>query len=332
MNGIVIAKQAVHPKMIPRISNGTILLIDGGIEHKELSINASLKITTTGMIDEFKKQEIEKIKSEVSRIKETGADVVVCKEGICDEGIRELEKEGIVAYRRVEKKDLELLAKSTGATIVSNSNSFNAKHLGKFKQSKEEKWNGVNHWIIEGSSGKGITLILKGSSTQIMDIAERAFNDSIKIACNLEDGKKLLPGGGGSYISCSRFLKSLKIKEIGRKQLAIDAFAATLEVVPMTLARNSGLNGLDETLNLISIQSKSSQKNAEKANWLGLDLTSKTVENTYEKGILDSAAVVIQSIKSSTETAVTILRIDDVLWARQDPSVPDEIQQSLNND
>ena len=332
MNGLVVAKQAVHPNMKTDIVDGKILLIDGGIEHKEMSISASIKITTAGMIEEFKNQEIEKIKLEISDIAKLGVNMVVCKEGICDEGIRELEKLGIVAYRRVEKNDLVLLAKATGATIANNTKTCTEQNIGEFKRSRQEKWGEVHHWIVEGSTNKGITLIIKGSSTQIMDIAEGAFNDAIRIACNLKGKKKMLPGGGGSYISASRNLKSLKIDNIGREQLALDAFAATLEKVPMVLAQNSGLNGLDEMLNLISSQSNLSLEESGKASWLGLDLTSKTVGNTLETGVLDSSAVVIQSIKSSTEIAIAILRIDDVLWARQDPSVPDDIQQSLDND
>jgi chaperonin GroEL (HSP60 family) len=312
--------------------NGKILLIDGGIEHKEMSISASIKITTPGMIDEFKKQEIDKIKLEVSDIAKLGVNMVVCKDGICDEGVRELEKLGIVAYRRVEKKDLELLAKATGATIANNTKTCTPRNIGTFESSRQEKWGSVHHWIVEGTTKKGITLIIKGSSTQIMDIAEGAFNDAIRIACNLKEKKKMLPGGGGSYTSASRNLKSLKIDNIGREQLALDAFAAALEKVPMVLAQNSGLNGLDEMLNLISSQSNLSQEEPEKASWLGLDLSSKTIGDTLETGILDSSAVVMQSIKSSTEIAIAILRIDDVLWARQDPSIPDDIQQSLDND
>jgi len=331
MNGLVVAKQAAHPKMKTDITNGKVLLIDGGIEHKEMAISASIKITTAGMIEEFKKQEIEKIKSEISEIAKLGVNMVVCKEGICEEGIRELDKLGIVAYRRVEKNDLELLAKATGATIANNTKTYTEQNVGKFKTSRQEKWGNVHHWIVEGTTKKGITLIMKGSSTQIMDIAEGAFNDAVKIACNLKEKKKMLPGGGGSYASASRNLKSLKIENIGREQLALDAFAATLEKVPMVLAQNSGLNGLDEMLNLISSQSNLSQKDSENASWLGLDLSSKTVANTLETRVLDSSAAVIQSIKSSTEIAIAILRIDDVLWARQDPTIPDEIQQSLEN-
>ena len=331
MNGIVIPKQAVHPNMNTDIVDGAILLIDGGIEHKDLSINASLKITSAGMIEEFKKQEVNRIKSEISEIAKLGINVLVCKDGISDEGIRELEKLGIAAYRRVEKNDLELLAKATGATISNNPQTCSKQHVGNFKRSREEKWGNVHHWIIDGVSNKGMTLILKGSSSQIMDVAEGAFNDAIRLACNLERNKKMLPGGGGSYISAARNIKSLKINELGREQLALDAFAATLETVPMALAQNSGLNGLDELLNLISSQSNLNNKDPNKASWLGINLSSKTVENTLESGILDSAAVVLQSIKSSTEAAIAILRIDDVLWARQDPSIPDEVQQSLDN-
>ena len=332
LNGLVVAKQAVHPKMDTNVIDGKILLIDGGIEHKELAINASLKITTAGMIEEFKKQEVEKIKSEVEKISKLGINILVCKDGICDEGIRELEKSGIIAYRRVEKRDLELLAKATGATIANSTDTCSKSHIGNFKHSRQEKWGNVNQWIIEGTIEKGITLIAKGSSTQILEIIEEIFTDAIKIACNLESEGRILPGGGGSYTSCSRKLKSLNIQDIGREQLAIDAFAAALEIVPMTLAQNSGMNGLDEMLNLISSQSRLSADDLEKSNWLGLNLATRNIENTLDNGILDSSSVVIQSIKSSTETATTILRIDDVLWARQDPTVPDEIQQSLEND
>jgi len=332
LNGLVIAKQSVHPKLNTNVNKGKILLIDGGIEHKELSINASLKITSAGMIEEFKKQEVEKIKQEVEKISKLGVDILVCKEGICDEGIRELVNSGIIAYRRVEKRDLEILAKATGATIAKNANTCNKNHIGKFEQSREEKWGNVNQWIIEGVINKGITLIAKGSSTQMLDVVEEIFTDAIKISCGLESEGKILPGGGGSYTSCSRKLKLLDIQGIGREQLAIDAFAAALEIVPMTLAQNSGMNGLDEMLNLISSQSRLSNDDPERSNWLGINLNSKNVENTLENGILDSSSVIIQTIKSSTETATTILRIDDVLWARQDPTVPDEIQQSLDND
>ena len=208
--------------------------------------------------------------------------------------------------------------------MVHSANTASAKDIGSFSSSRQELWSDTSHWILEGSTNKGQTLITRGSSEEMLEEVERCFADALGVACQLHEEPKLLPGGGATQVALARRLRRYGETIPGREQLAVEAFADALEVIPRALAENAGLDSLGNLLELTAAQT-----NAED-DWLGLDLRNGTISNMDEVGIREPLRISRQAIKGATDSAIAVLRIDDILWAKQDAQVPDEVQQRLD--
>jgi len=324
VNGIVIAKRPAHPEMEESLEGGNILVIDGALERRQMVMDAKLKITSPGMLQAFRDKEHEMLKEAVDAVEALGVDILAVKDGIDDYARSMLEAKGITAYRRVERNDLEQICITTGATMVHSANTASAKDLGSFNRSRQELWSDTSHWILEGSTNKGQTLITRGSSEEMLEEVERCFADALGVACQLHEEPRLLPGGGATQVALARRLRRYAETIPGREQLAVEAFADALEVIPRALAENAGLDSLGNLLELTAAQS-----NAED-DWLGLDLRNGTISNMDEVGIREPLRISRQAIKGATDSAIAVLRIDDILWAKQDAQVPDEVQQRLD--
>ena len=147
ISGLMVAKTCVHPEMNANLSNGNILLIDGGIERESLTSDVKIKVESTGVLEAFRKQEISRLENIVEKIKDHGIQLVVCRDGIDDEAREYLYRNGILAYRRVEKNDLDLISQSTGASLINDVFSMRKEDIGKFTSTKQEQIGGVNYWI-----------------------------------------------------------------------------------------------------------------------------------------------------------------------------------------
>jgi chaperonin GroEL (HSP60 family) len=324
VNGIVIAKRPAHPEMEERLEGGRILVIDGALERQQMVMDAKLKITSPGMLQAFRNKEQELLTEQVEDVVSLGVNILAVKDGIDDYARSMLEAKGITAYRRVERKDLEQICITTGATMVHSANTASAKDIGSFHSSRQELWSDTSHWILEGSTNKGQTLITRGSSEEMLDEVERCFADALGVACQLHEEARLLPGGGATQVALARRLRRYAETIPGREQLAVEAFADALEVIPRALAENAGLDSLGNLLELTAAQSNSEN------DWLGLDLRNGTISDMDEVGIREPLRISRQAIKGATDSAVAVLRIDDILWAKQDAQVPDEVQQQLD--
>ena len=228
---------------------------------------------------------------------------------------------GIQAYRRVSRSDLDLLARGTGAVLGYDIKGLNAQDLGVFIKSRNERWNGVMHWIVETEEG-GATFIAKGSTNEAVGEVERCFADALGVACQLLEEPKLLPGGGATQIALARFLRRHAETIPGREQLAVEAYADALEVIPRVLAENAGLDPLDTLLQVVAKQSTSSSNDA---HCIGLNVVDRGPADMKESGVVEPLRITRQVLAGATEAALSVLRIDDVLWAKQDPTVPDGI-------
>ena len=324
VNGIVIAKRPAHPEMEESLGGGKILVIDGALERQQMVMDAKLKITSSGMLQAFRDKEHEMLKESVEAVEALGVDILAVKEGIDDYARSMLEAKGITAYRRVERKDLEQICITTGATLVHSANTASAKDLGSFNSSRQELWSDTSDWILEGSTNKGQTLVTRGSSEEMLEEVERCFADALGVACQLHEEPRLLPGGGATQVALARRLRRYAETIPGREQLAVEAFADALEVIPRALAENAGLDSLGNLLELSAAQSNSED------DCLGLDLRNGTISNMDEVGIREPLRISRQAIKGATDSAIAVLRIDDILWAKQDAQVPDEVQQRLD--
>jgi chaperonin GroEL (HSP60 family) len=316
VTGLVLAKNRIHQEMPRSIGSGKILLLDGGIERRSMMSDMKINVTSPGVLESFRKKEIELLEQQVEHIKSLGVSLLACKEGIDDEAKILLSSAGIQVFRRVSRSDLDLLARGCGATLVHDAKRASIKDLGAFISSKNETWGGVVHWIVETEEG-GATLIACGSTETIVGEVVRSFADALGVACRLTEDNRLLPGGGATHVALARRLRRFAESIPGREQLGAEAFADALEVIPRVLAENAGLDPIDTLLKLVAAQSTGS----EDSDQIGLNIFEQVPSNMIEKGILEPYGITYQSIAGATEAAISILRIDDVLWAKQDPTM-----------
>ncbi|HJM87132.1 MAG TPA: thermosome subunit alpha [Candidatus Thalassarchaeaceae archaeon] len=316
ISGLVLAKDRLHSEMKMYPKGGSILILDGGISRRKPDIDINLKVTDTGMIAALNAQELRDIQNRVDAIATTGCNLLCVRDGIDDDARGMLLKAGITCYRRIEKPDLELLARTTGSTIVHEPMLARSEDLGKFTSLTSEKWGGVTYMKLVGASSAGLTLVVRGTSKTRMDEVARGFDDAIGVACGLVCEPRVLPGGGATQMALARHLRKFAPTVPGREQLAIEAFAGALEAIPRILSENAGLSPLDELLRLNAAQEVNGP-------WTGLNIFNGQTAAMDEVGIIEPLAVSKNAISGAMEAAVSVLRIDDVLWANQDPSIPD---------
>ena len=321
ITGLALAKSCIHPEMKERGGPGSILLLDGGLERKQPQFDTKLNITSTGMLSAFRKAESKALLSQIDNIASIGCDLLVCKEGVDEEARQELCNRGILTYRRVEKKDLDLLSRACGANLVPDAGRATKGDLGAFIKTREELRGGVNHWILDAEDS-GATLIARGSTDAVLEEVERCFADGLGVACQLLEEPLLLPGAGATQVALSRRLRRHAESVPGREQMAIEAWADALESIPRSLAENAGYDGIDSLLKLTAAHN-------DDGDFIGLNLETGEPSDTISRGVLEPLKITRQAISGATEAAISILRIDDVLWAQMDAQVPDEVQEQL---
>jgi len=313
--GLMLLKSRVDSSSPENSDGGVVAIIDGGLEHAKLETDASIEVSSLGIMQEFHERSRENMQKQVAHLSSLGVDLLVVRDGIADEAMPQLTKEGIVAYRRFDRSDMDLLSRITGARPARNVSSLREDDLGAYSKRSEERVADVKHTLIEGNGG-GMTLVVRGSSPAVREEAIRIFDDAIGVAHRLNSRPGVLPGGGAIQSHLARHLRSFSQTQSGREQLAIEAYASALESIPRILAENAGRDPVEVILSLSADQRESGA-------WIGFDLQSGENCDMGEMGILDTEFVVKHALSGATEAAIGVLRIDDVLWARTDPSTPD---------
>jgi len=309
IKGVVIDKERVHPGMPKRVENAKIALINDAIEVKETETDAEIRITSPEQLQAFLEQEERMLKEMVDKIVATGANVIFCQKGIDDLAQHYLAKAGILAVRRVKKSDMEKLAKATGAKIVTNIRDLTPDDLGYAEVVEERKVAGENMIFVEGCKNpKAVTILIRGGTEHVVDEVERAMEDAIKVVKDIIEDGKIVAGGGASEIELSVKLDEYAKEVGGKEQLAIEAFAEALKVIPRTLAENAGLDPIETLVKVIAAHK-------EKGPTIGVDVFAGEPADMLERGVIEPVRVKKQAIKSASEAAVMILRIDDVIAA-----------------
>tara|TARA_B100001996_G_C18652723_1_gene590054 strand:- start:60 stop:1691 length:1632 start_codon:yes stop_codon:yes gene_type:complete len=317
VSGIVLAKSRVHREMSMKPDTGRILVLDGGLEKRKPEIDANLKITQLGAIKAFQERENIDLQKRVDDLVSAKISCLIVRDGIEDDAHIMLADAGILAYRRVERQDLEDICRATGSRPIFDLGDIDDEDVGVFSRIYEEKWNNVDHVIIEGPTKSGNTVVLRGSTDLRLEEAKRAFDDALGVACQLIREPYILPGGGASQIALARQLRRFAETIPGREQMAIEGFAAALEAIPRILSSNAGLDPIDELLRATAAQADS------KSAWQGLDINSGQITDMGEVSVTEPLSVTKHAISGATEAAISVLRIDDVLWAKQDAQEPD---------
>ncbi len=306
VSGVIIDKEKVHPGMPSEVTDAKIALLNSAIEVKETEVDAEIRITDPTQMQSFIEQEEEMIKGMVSKLEAAGANVVFCQKGIDDLAQHYLSKAGILATRRVKKSDMEKLARATDAKIVTNVDDLNTEDLGDAGLVKEDKVAGDNMvFVKECKDPKSVTLLLRGSTSHVVDEVERAVEDAIGVVSSTVEDGKVVVGGGAPEVAIAKGLKDYAETISGREQLAVTAFAEALEIVPRTLAENAGLDSIDSLVDLRAAH--------ENSIYMGLNVFEGGVADMKEVGVIEPHRVKKQAIQSAADAAEMILRIDDVI-------------------
>ncbi|MDD5193253.1 MAG: thermosome subunit alpha [Candidatus Nanoarchaeia archaeon] len=321
IKGMVIDKERVSIDMPQKIENAKIALISESLELKTLSSETKIEITNPNQLQDFLNREEIILKQMVEQIKSSGANVIFCQKGIDDVIQYYLSKENIYACRRVPKSDMESLSRATGGKIVSNLNELSEKELGKAEIVEEIKTGEEAMTYIKGCENpKSMTLIIHGGSEHVIDEVERAIRDGLGDVAAVIKDKKIVAGAGAIEIELSKKIREFSNSLSGREQLAVQEFANALEFIPTTLAENAGLDPID-----ILTELKSRHDNGYKYD--GINILNNKIENCLDVGIIEPMKIKTQAISSATEVATMILRIDDVLASKSQPSRTNPISE-----
>jgi thermosome len=324
IKGIVLDKERVHPRMAKQVNNAKIALISVALEIKKTEVEAKIQITDPNQMQRFLDEEEATLKRMVDKIKKAGANVVFCQKGIDDLVQHYLAKQGIFAARRLKESDMEKISKATGANIVGNIDELSATDLGVAGMVEEKKIGESEMTFITGCKNpKAVSVIIRGGTEHVIDEVERALHDSLRVVgIALEDGK-VVPGGGAPEIELSLRLASFATTIGGREQLAIEAFANAMEVIPRALAENGGLDVIDTVIQLKSAHEKKNGQN------MGINLDTGKADDMLMLNVIEPLRVKTQAVKSATEVASMILRIDDVIASRKAPPMPPGAQGGM---
>ncbi len=309
IDGIVIDKEKVHSDMPSRLENAKILLMSSALEVKETERTTEISVNSPDQLKAFLDQEESYLRTLVEKIKKTQANVVFSQKGIDDIAQYLLAKEGILGIRRVKKSDMEKLSKATGARIITSIEDVTEKDMGFAGEVYEEKISGEEMIFIKKCKNpKAVTILVRGGTEHVIDEIERAVIDSLgDLKAVIEEGT-VVYGAGAPEIELSRGLLKFSETLSGREQLAVKKFAEALEIIPKTLAENAGLDPIDVLTELRSLHDKGKVT-------YGVDVFSGKAADMKKMGVIEPSKVKRQAIRSATEVAMMILRIDDVIAA-----------------
>lgn len=307
VNGIVLDKEVVSSGMPKKIENANIALISAPLEIEKTEFDAKINISSPNQIKSFMEEENQILKEMVEKIKLTGATVVLCQKGIDDIVQHYLAKSGILAVRRIKESDMSKLAKASGGRIVGSVNDLSKKDLGQ-AQNVEEKPIEEDKWVfIEGCKNpKAVTLLIRGGSQRVIDEVDRSIHDALMVVKDTIEKPMILLGGGAPEEYIATQLRSWSKTLSGREQLAIEKYAEAVESIPIALARNAGMNPIDAITQLRAKHS-AGEKSA------GVDIIKGEIGDMEKLDVIEPIKVKEQIIKSATETANMILRIDNVV-------------------
>lgn len=317
--GIIMDKAPLSKAMPTEVNDAKIALLKYPIELKEINTDSKIDITSPDQFEAFLANEEEMVKDLVNTIIESGANVVFCQKGIDDMAEHYLNKAGIMAYKRVKKSDMERIQKATGAKLLTDINDLNEDVLGSAGKIYVKKiFDHKLTFIEECDNPKATSIVLRGSTRYVTEQINRALDDALGVvAATIEDGKVLV-GGGACEIELIKQLRDYGDSVSGREQLAILAYAEALEVIPRTLIENAGL----DSINLIA-DLKAAHEDSKA---MGINVFTGKVVDMKEAGVLEPLKVKVQALQSSGEAAEMILRIDDMIAARDalNSTGPDE--------
>ena len=307
IKGIVLDKEIVHSGMPTKIQGAKIALINSALEVEKTEMSAEIRINDPTQMQMFLEEENRMLKTMVEKLHTIGSNVVICQKGIDDMAQHFLAKHGILSVRRVKESDMTKLAKATGGRISSNIDDISEKDLGAADLVHQKKVE-TDKWVfVEGCKNpQSVTMLIRGGSQRVVDEVDRSIHDSLMVVKDVIETPAIVAGGGAPEALLAAFLKDWSGKFDGRQQLAIKKYAEALEIIPLTIAENAGMDPIDTMVALRAKQSDGKK-------WTGINAKEGKISDMLAQNIVEPVVVKQQIIKSATETASMILRIDDVI-------------------
>jgi thermosome len=316
VRGVIIDKEIVHSEMPRSISDAKIALLNASMEVEKTEMDAEIRITNPEQMQSFLDEEQRMLKSISEKVKEVGANVVFAQKGIDDKVQHHLAKAGILAVRRVKKSDMEALARATGGQVVSTIDHLTSKDLGNCKTVEERKVGNDKMVFVEGCKDpKTVSVLIRGGTERVVDEAERAFHDAVSVVRDAVEDGKVVPGGGAPEVEVASQLREYASSLKGREQIAVNKFADAMEVIPKSLAENAGHDPIDVIVALRA-------EHGSNKNTMGIDILTGKAKDMVKAGVIEPLRVKIHAIRSATEAASLILRIDDVIASKRSAGPP----------
>ncbi|ARS63814.1 Thermosome subunit alpha [Candidatus Nitrosomarinus catalina] len=307
IKGIVLDKEIVHSGMPTRIDKASIALINSALEIEKTEMSAEIRITDPTQMQMFLEEENRMLKTMVDKLHDVGANVLICQKGIDDIAQHYLAKHGIMAIRRVKESDMIKLSKATDGRVISNLDDLTEKDLGSADLAHQKKVESDKWVFIEGCKHpQSVTLLIRGGTQRVIDEVDRSIHDSLMVVKDVIEKPEIVAGGGAPESFAAAQLKDWADNFDGREQLAIKKYAEALEIIPLTIAENAGMDPIDTMATLRSKQNQGQK-------WTGIDAKNTKIADMMAINVVEPIAVKEQIIKSATEAACMILRIDDVI-------------------
>ena len=314
INGIVLDKEIVHSGMPTKIEKARIALVNAALEVEKTEMSAEIRISDPTQMQLFLDEETRMLKSMVDKIHSIGANVLICQKGIDDISQHYLSKHGILSVRRVKESDMTKLAKATGGRITTNLDDISTNDLGSAEIVHQKKVESDKWVFIEGCKNpRSVTILIRGGSQRVVDEADRSIHDALMVVKDVVEKPSIVAGGGSPEAYLATELNEWSGSAEGREQLAIKQYAEAFESIPLTIAENAGMDPIDTLISLRANQSSGKQT-------VGINAKEGKIGNMYSLDIVEPLAVKEQIIKSATEAACMILRIDDVIAVSGGPS------------
>ncbi|MGP8071386.1 MAG: thermosome subunit beta [Candidatus Bathyarchaeia archaeon] len=309
IQGVLLDKEVVHPGMPRRVEKAKIALINCPLEVEKPEFDAKLNIQNPDQMKGFLDEEEKIMRDMVDKIADSGANVAICEKGIDDVAQHFMAKKGILAVRRVKQSDMEKLVKATGGRILSQLEGLKASDLGQAGLVEERKVSDDKMTFVEGCKNpKAVSILVRGGTERVVDEAERAIHDALCVVRDVVVEPFVVAGGGSTEAEVSRMVKAYSQKLSGKEQLAVQAYAEALEIVPMSLAENGGMDPIDSLMEVRA-------RHQSKSKWVGIDPIKGKVADLAKLEVYEPLAVKVQALKSAGEAACMILKIDDVIAA-----------------
>ncbi len=318
LNGAVIDKDPVNDDMPVEFDSADVLLLNDPVEVEEADADTQVNIDSPDQLQQFLDSEENQLREKVDQIVATGADVVFCQKGIDDLAQYLLAKEGILAVRRTKKSDMGFLQEILGAEIVSDLDAATDAHLGRGSISRDAE---AGLFYVEGDDAHGVTILLRGSTEHVVDELERGIQDALDVVSTTAADGRVLAGGGAVEVELASRLRDYADSVSGREQLAVEAFADAVEVVPRVLASNAGLDSIDTLVDLRAAHESGDSR-------AGLNVFTGDVVDTLDAGVVEPAHSKEQALSSATEAANLVLKIDDIIAAGDLSTSGDEDEEA----